>query len=275
MDRIDRQIITHLQEDGRRSNVEIARQLGVSEGTVRKRVDRMVAEGTLGIHGVVEPTKAGYPTQVVLLLDVDLTRLDQVSRELAAMPEVVSVHLMTGAHDLLAEVALASDDDLLRFLTRKVGPLPGVRDVVTSHVTRSPKRRHEWSVPEPPPPTVLIVDDDPDFVEVTRLTLEAEGYRVRSASSGQRALDALAEEPADLVILDIMMDGVLDGWDAGRRIRADGVSRDVPILVVSSITSTDYLGMVPTDDDNLIDYFLSKPVDPKVLLKHVGRLVGR
>jgi hypothetical protein len=48
---------------------------------------------------------------------------------------------------------------------------------------------------------------------------------------------------------------------------------DIPILVVSSITSSDYLGMVPTDDDNLIDGFLSKPVAPQQLLTEVRRLL--
>jgi len=275
MDRTDRQIVELLRTDGRRSNVEIARHLGVSEGTVRKRIDKLLSEGALGIHGLVDPAALGYETRVVLLLDVDLARLDEVGKTLAGFPEVMSVHLMTGSHDLMAEVALNSDRDLLRFLTQDVGPLPGIKAVATSHVTRSLKERCDWSPPPPPPPTVLIVDDDPDFVEVTRLALESQGYRVRTANSGDGAVQALQEEPADLVILDIMMDGLLDGWDAGRRIRTDGASRDVPILVVSSITSSDYLGMVPTDDDNLIDNFMSKPVDPAMLLKEVDRLLRR
>lgn len=275
MDRTDRQIVELLRTDGRRSNVEIARQVGVSEGTVRKRVERLLSEGALSIHGLVEPAAVGYGTRVVLLLDVNLARLDEVGRKLAALPEVMSVHLTTGTHDLMAEVALASDRDLLRFLTREVGALPGINSVATSHVTRSLKAPRDWSPPPPPPPTILIVDDDPDFVEVTRLTLEAQGYRIRTASSGDGAVQALQQEAADLVILDIMMDGLLDGWDASRRIRGDGDARGVPILVVSSITSSEYLGMVPTDDDNLIDNFLSKPVDPALLLKEVDRLLRR
>jgi len=98
---------------------------------------------------------------------------------------------------------------------------------------------------------------------------------VRTASSGRAALESLRSEPADLVVLDIMMDGILDGWHTGGVIRRDPAIGDTPILVVSSITSTDYLGMVPTDDDNLIDGFLSKPVDPEQFLREVGRLVRR
>jgi len=77
------------------------------------------------------------------------------------------------------------------------------------------------------------------------------------------------------VILDIMMDGVLDGWDASRRIRSDARLRETPILVVSSITASEYVGMFPTDEDNLIDNFVSKPVDPQRLLGEVRRLLSR
>jgi len=71
------------------------------------------------------------------------------------------------------------------------------------------------------------------------------------------------------------MEGILDGWDATRRIRSDPRLRDLPVLVVSSITSSDYLGMVPTDDGHLIDNFLSKPVAPSQLLAEVKRLLKR
>jgi CheY-like chemotaxis protein len=217
----------------------------------------------------------GYDLSIQLFAKVELARLQAVGRALAKMPEVVSVHLITGEYDLMAEVALRSNEELITFLTERVASLPGVLSTTTAHVPMTLKQRHEWALPEPAPPSVLIADDDPDFVEVTRLLLESHGYDVRSAPSGQDALDALLRRPADLLILDIMMDGVLDGWDAGRRVRNVSTLRRLPILVVSSITSSDYLHMVPTDDDNLISNFLSKPVDPDALLREVERLSRR
>jgi DNA-binding response OmpR family regulator len=71
------------------------------------------------------------------------------------------------------------------------------------------------------------------------------------------------------------MDGALDGWDAGWRIRSTPALRSVPVLVVSSILSTDYRALLPTDDDNLIDNFLTKPVAPGELLAEVRRLLER
>ena len=120
-----------------------------------------------------------------------------------------------------------------------------------------------------------MVDDDPDFVEVARLVLERNGLAVQAASNGNEALQAMIAQPPDLVILDIMMDGILDGWDASWRIRSNPQLRRTPILVVSSITSSDYLSMFPTDDDHLIDNFLSKPVAPEKLIAEVERLLER
>ncbi len=60
--------------------------------------------------------------------------------------------------------------------------------------------------------SVLIVDDDPSLSDLYRLELEDEGYRVRTAAGGREALTRLAEEPADLVVLDIKMEG-MDGLE--------------------------------------------------------------
>jgi Lrp/AsnC family transcriptional regulator, regulator for asnA, asnC and gidA len=273
MDRLDRQIVDLLRENGRRSNVDVARNLGVSEGTIRKRVDRLVSTGALRIVGVADPGAVGLTVRTLILLDVELAQMAQVGHQLSAMPEVMSVYCVTGEHDLVVEAAFESDEALMRFLTERVAGIPGVLGSKTCHIPRVVKYAYEWTLPEPPPPTILVVDDDPDFVEVTRLMLEAEGFRTLAANSGPSALGLMAHRTPDLVILDIMMDGILDGWDASRRIRSDARFSDIPILVVSSITASEYLGMFPTDEDNLIDNFISKPVDPQRLLGEVRRLL--
>jgi len=275
MDGLDRQIVELLRASGRRSNVEIARAIGVSEATVRKRVDRLLAEGALAIRALADPAAAGYRVRALIFLDVASRHVDDVAGHLATYPEILSVRSLTAEHDLVAEVAVRTDTDLVALLRERVAPLEGVISTRTAHVAHTYREPWEWGPPEPALPAVLVADDDPDFTEVTRVLLKAGGYRVRTASSGRAALESLRSEPADLVVLDIMMDGILDGWHTGGVIRRDPAIGDTPILVVSSITSTDYLGMVPTDDDNLIDGFLSKPVDPEQFLREVGRLVRR
>lgn len=275
MDETDRQIIESLQANGRRSNVEIARELGISEGTVRKRLDRLIETGVLQIVGLADPASLGYNTRALIFMTCELAQVEAVGRTLGAMPEVVSVYRTTGEYDLVAEAVFESDKHMMAFLTERVASIPGVVGSKTGHVARIFKRHHQWTLPPPPTPNILVVDDDPDFVSVTRMVLEAQGYQVCAASNGDEALLCMVTRPPDLVIMDVMMNGVLDGWDASWRIRSNPQLRHTPILVVSSITASDYVSIFPTDEDHLIDNFLSKPVEPQKLISEVNRLLKR
>lgn len=275
MDHTDHRIIELLRQDGRRSNVEIGRVLGVSEGTVRKRIDRLMSEGTVQVIGLADPAAVGYEIRIVLLLTVTLPQVKEVARQISALPEVLSVYLLTGGYDILVEAVFQSNSHLSRFVSEQLTAIPGIITSKTCHVPQIVKERFSWIIPEPPAPNILIVDDDPDFVEVTRMVLETEGFRTCSAPSGQLALQTARANPPDLVIMDVIMEGILDGWDAMRQIRSEPRLRDLPILVVSSITSTDYVGLIPTDEDFRIDNFFSKPVTPAQLTAEVKRLLRR
>ena len=275
MDQTDRRIIDLLRENGRRSNVEIARELGVSEGTIRKRVDRLLSSHILKIVGLVDVALAGFDTRALIYVSVELPQAEEAGRRICDFSEVVRVYWVTGEYDFVVDAVFESDRQLMSFLTEKLSIVPGVIKTQTAHVLHLEKRSFEWTIPCPPPPSILLVDDDPDFVETTRLVLASEDYVIRSASSGEQALKQMEADPPDLVVLDVMMDGVLDGWDASWRIRSNPKLHDTPILVVSSITASDYLSMFPTDEDNLVDNFLSKPVHPKKLLAEVRRLLAR
>ena len=274
MDLTDRRIVELLSRNARRSNVELARELGVSEGTIRKRIDRLVSSGAVKVVGLVDPQAAGYPTRVLINVAVETSRLSEVGDLFVSMPEVVNVYWTTGEFDYVVDAVFRSDQELQPFLADRLGQVPGVRQSQVAHVLRQAKRCSEWTVPEGAAASLLVVDDDPDFCETTRLVLEIAGHRVVCAASGDQALAAMIARPPDLVIMDVMMDGVLDGWDASWRIRSNPMLRHTPILVISSITATDYVSMIPTDDDALIDNFLSKPVAPEKLLAEVSRLLG-
>jgi CheY-like chemotaxis protein len=120
---------------------------------------------------------------------------------------------------------------------------------------------------------ILIVDDDVDFVKATRMVLEKEGFEVKSASGGKEGYqEALAEKP-DLVILDVMMDSVLDGVSVSRKLHGDPATKEIPIVMVTSIANTDYAHLFPTDKYIHIEAFMSKPIDPDSLLKKIRRIV--
>ncbi len=121
------------------------------------------------------------------------------------------------------------------------------------------------------PVKIMIVDDDPDFVEITRLILTKEGYEVSSASSGEQAYRLMKAQRPDLVLLDVMMATPLDGVDLARRIAADPVLRRTPVIMISSIDSSQYAALLPDDLHIPIDVWISKPIDPDQLLKTIRR----
>lgn len=122
-------------------------------------------------------------------------------------------------------------------------------------------------------PKILIVDDDPDFVESTRMILEAVGYQTVSAANGDQGLRMLAAEKPDLVILDVIMSTVLDGLAMSRQMALDPAFKETPVLMVTSIANTDYAALFPTDESINIGGFLTKPIAPEQLLAQVKRLL--
>jgi two-component system, OmpR family, alkaline phosphatase synthesis response regulator PhoP len=118
---------------------------------------------------------------------------------------------------------------------------------------------------------ILVVDDDSDFVEITRTILEKEGYQVVTASSGQQALTVLRREPAKVVLLDIMMDTALDGLNVSHEIQSDPSLKGVRVIMVTSIMDTAHAGLFPTDEYVPIDAWITKPVQPQALLKTIAK----
>jgi CheY-like chemotaxis protein len=120
---------------------------------------------------------------------------------------------------------------------------------------------------------VLVVDDDPDFIEYTRIVLESHGYQVRTATSTETALKMMHLDRPDVVLLDVMMSYVLDGLHVTRQMHDDPQLMDVPVIMISAIVSRDEAGLFPTDEYLPVDAFMTKPVDPADLLRQVARLV--
>lgn len=117
--------------------------------------------------------------------------------------------------------------------------------------------------------TILVVDDDPDFVEITRRILKVAGYDTVIAANGAQALAAMRCEKPDLVLLDIMMSTTLDGLDVSDEMQNDPRLKDVPVIMISSITDTEHAAVFPTDGYVHMNAWISKPIQPDDLLKKV------
>jgi Lrp/AsnC family transcriptional regulator for asnA, asnC and gidA len=195
LDDVDLRLISLLQGDGRRSNVEIAQELNLAEATVRRRLDRLLSDGALRITAVVDPDKTGLPTAAVIMVEADLARVDDIARQLAALPEVQIVSITTGRWDIIVQAVFPSDEHLLSFLRDRVASIAGVRHTETFHVLRQVKHLGDWTLPlELTSSTAGNVD--PDMLQQTELftglndealTMIASAAHLRTFETGARA----------------------------------------------------------------------------------------
>ncbi|MCF6475953.1 response regulator transcription factor [Nonomuraea sp. MG754425] len=119
------------------------------------------------------------------------------------------------------------------------------------------------------PARLLVVDDEPALREALQSSLEFEGYKVVTANDGHQALDSLAADAYDAVLLDVMMPR-LDGLTACRRLRASG--NHVPVLM---LTARDAVGDRVSGLDAGADDYLVKPFELDELLARVRALLRR
>ncbi len=123
-------------------------------------------------------------------------------------------------------------------------------------------------------PKVLVVDDDPDFVEITRTVLQAHGFEVATAANGREAIASMREALPDVVILDVMMDGATDGYQVSQIMHDDAELAKVPIIMLTSIMDTPLASQFPTDEYLPVVEFLRKAVGPQELVERVRAVTG-
>ncbi|WP_435203521.1 Lrp/AsnC family transcriptional regulator [Janibacter sp. GS2] len=143
LDQVSKQIIEHLQEDGRQSYAAIGRAVGLSEAAVRQRVQRLLDADVMQIVAVTDPLQVGFRRQAMIGISVD-GDITPVGDALAALPEVSYVVTTAGSFDILAEVVCEDDDDLLSLLTDRVRSLPGVRGTETFVYLKLNKQHYNW-----------------------------------------------------------------------------------------------------------------------------------
>ncbi len=131
MDELDGRIIKLLQADGRASNAMIAREVGVSEGTVRRRLRHLIQNDVIKVLAVPNLEQMGYGTAALIGLQTEPGKVDEVADAAAALEEVHYVSITTGAYDIFIWVGLESPEKLGIFLRSSVGVIPGVRRTET------------------------------------------------------------------------------------------------------------------------------------------------
>jgi Lrp/AsnC family transcriptional regulator for asnA, asnC and gidA len=144
IDQTDCKIIELLQKDGRMPNTLIAKKLGMSEATIRSRLNRLIKEEYIQIVAVSNPLKLGFDIVGILKIDVDVKKIENVSKELSKIDQIWYVVHATGSSDIYAEFNAKTIDELNDFIANKVHKIDGLLKTETSLVLKYVKRRYDW-----------------------------------------------------------------------------------------------------------------------------------
>jgi CheY-like chemotaxis protein len=125
--------------------------------------------------------------------------------------------------------------------------------------------------PQNPQRTVLLVEDNPHNRKIFSGMLTFHGFRVVEAETGDKALERVAAEPPDLILMDLSIPGI-DGWECTRRLKSDAKTRPIPII---ALTAHAMRGDEERAREAGCDGYLSKPVSPKKVVEEVRQYLAR
>jgi len=124
---------------------------------------------------------------------------------------------------------------------------------------------------------ILLVDDDPDFVDATRLILEKSGHSIVCARTGEEGWKKAQTENPDLFLLDVMMETPDEGFQLAYKIRNDKKLRAKPILLLTAVGKvTGFKFDRKKDEDFLpIEEYIEKPVKPEILIEKINKALAK
>ena len=151
LDRIDRQILALLQQDGRMTNVDLAERVGLTAPPCLRRVRALEEMGAIrGYHAELDGTKLGYPITVFAMVslksqaEADLAAFEA---HVAAIPEIRECHMLNGEIDFILKIVATDLRGFQEILTTHLTPAPNVASVKTSLTIRTAKA--EGGIPMP------------------------------------------------------------------------------------------------------------------------------
>ena len=144
LDEVDYAIIDLLREDGRLPYRAVARELDLTEATVRSRVKRLEESGTMRVVAVTDIEAAGYQMLLAIGVQVENRSPSEVAKDLAKVPEIFSVNVVVGTHDVEVLVVAEDLEALNTLLSKVLSSVPGIRRLTPSLAMNVLKNQPDW-----------------------------------------------------------------------------------------------------------------------------------
>ena len=144
IDDVDRNILEHLSANGRRSNRDIAHELGLGEGTVRSRIKRMQENGIIKIMALTTFKGPKPPMLAYIGVRANLRHVAETAKAIAEMDFVRFVATMLGRYDILVITLVKDGGELVRLVNQEIMTLPSVRHADTTLAVKSLKYDYRW-----------------------------------------------------------------------------------------------------------------------------------
>ena len=208
-----------------------------------------------------------------VVMDVDLPEMPGYKAVSILKTIDPHVHVIMTASENTAELeAEVRKQDIFYYYIKSFGReelVEAVRDVFK----KMGKLKQTRQMNEPL--EILVIDDDPNYVNLIKPVIESKGYRVITACNREEAMKVLRKQKPDLILLDLMMEKMTDGFDICHRLKHDPEMKKIPVLAVSSITAETGLRFSPKTDGEYFqaDDFMEKPVAPTALLERIDKLL--
>ena len=125
---------------------------------------------------------------------------------------------------------------------------------------------------------ILIIDDDLDFVTATGVLLEANGYKVFSANNKNDGMEKIEQVMPDLIIMDVMMHRMSDGFDLSRELKNDEKYKKIPILMLTAIGEKTGFNFSTVAGDKIwlpVDDYAEKPIKSEELIAKIEKLISK
>jgi Lrp/AsnC family transcriptional regulator, regulator for asnA, asnC and gidA len=144
LDQVDCQMIELLQKDGRISNTDLAKEIGISEATVRTRLNRLINEEYIQIVAVSNPIKLGFKIVGNIRIHVEIKKMGKIIRELKKLRALWFIVQTTGGTGIDTEFVVKSLDELNELIFEEINKIDGVVRTETTLFLKYLKRHYDW-----------------------------------------------------------------------------------------------------------------------------------